>query len=234
MNLASILHKKAGRAQIRQEVAVGALGYRGLNGAALTTLGALSQYGLIDRVRGEGVAVSALALRLLHPLNDNQMHSSKREAVLNPKVFSELFSDGFHHSDIDIIRNHLIQNEFTPDGAVKAANVFKANVEFANLGVDDIKPADAQDGNNPSSVTAEPLGQLEYPKSAHVTVPVAQSSSATGVLSLQLEGGKIITIPRMTYSDYVLLLETLKLWEKRIIVDGSEQPKPEISLSEPQ
>lgn len=127
------MYQKAGKAKISPENAVGALGYNGLNGAALTTLGALSQYGLVDRERGKSVSVSPLAIRLIHPLNAAQELAAKREAALMPKVFSELYSQEFHKCDDDIIANHLIQNEFTPDGAKKAAAVFKANISLAEL-----------------------------------------------------------------------------------------------------
>lgn len=42
----------------------------------------------------------------------------------------------------------------------------------------------------------------------------------TDDLILPLENGKSVSIPRMSEDDYALLLETLKLWKKRIV----EQP----------
>lgn len=149
IDLAKRLHAKAGKAQIKPEVAVGALGYRGLNGAALGTLAALSQYGLIIRERGEGVAISPLAVKLIHPLNPVQEAESRLEAALNPKVFNDIFTGGHHDCSEDVLSNHLIQNAFTPDGAKRAANVYKANVEFANL--------------NPSSIIKAPTEDTDIP-----------------------------------------------------------------------
>jgi hypothetical protein len=127
------LYSKAGKAKISPEVAVGALGYNGMNGAALGTLGTLTQYGLIDRERGKNVSVSPLAIRLIHPLNPDQEIASKQESSLLPQVFRELYSTGFHKCDEELIANHLIQNGFTPEGARKAASVFKENVTIAKL-----------------------------------------------------------------------------------------------------
>ena len=127
------LHAKTGKAQVRREVAVQALGYSGLNGAALGTLGTLSQYGLIDRQRGEGMSVSPLAVKLIHPLSPSQEAESRLEAALKPRVFNEIFTGGHHACSEDVLANQLIQNGFTPDGAKRAASVYKANAEFANL-----------------------------------------------------------------------------------------------------
>jgi hypothetical protein len=133
LELVKKLYAKAGKAQIRPEVAVGPLGYSGLNGAALGTLGALSQYGLVDRERGQSVAVSPLAVKLIHPLNPEQEATSKREAALNPKVFNQLFTEGYHQCSEDVLANHLVQSEFTHDSAKRIARVYKENAEFANL-----------------------------------------------------------------------------------------------------
>jgi hypothetical protein len=138
LELAKRLYAKAGKAKISPVVAVGALGYNGLNGAALGTLGGISQYGLIDRERGKSVSISPLAIKLIHPLNSDQEIASKRESVLLPQVFKELFDGGFHKCDEDLIVNHLVQNDFTPEGAKKAASVFKENVSIAKLQEDSI------------------------------------------------------------------------------------------------
>jgi len=136
------LYSKAGKTKIKAEVAVNALGYAGLNGAALTTLGALSQYGLINRDKGSIVSISDAAVRLMHPVNRDQEMHTLEELALNPKVFNELYTDGFHDGTEDLIANHLIQNGFTPDKAKKAAMVFKANIDLAKLKGDSITSAD--------------------------------------------------------------------------------------------
>jgi hypothetical protein len=234
VGLASELHKKAGKSVVKPQVAVGALGYTSLNGAALTTLGALSQYGLIERPKGDGIAISALALRLLHPLNEVQLLSAKREAALRPKVFYSLFSGGFHRSDGELIRNHLIQEGFTPDGAQKAANVFKANAEYAILMDDNFKLADEAESNTLSKVSREPYGQFVYPKPTDqppdISAPPLPSALSAGELSLPLESGKVIKIPKMTEDDYALFIETLQLWKRRIIIKPPTEQFPFVAL----
>jgi len=127
------LYNKVGKAKVKPEVAIGPLGYSGINGASLTTLGTLTTYGLLERERGESVAVSQLAIRLMHPVDEAQGLEARRESALCPKVFSELFSNNYHMMEVETLSKHLIQSGFTQDGARKAASVFKANIEFAKL-----------------------------------------------------------------------------------------------------
>jgi peptidoglycan hydrolase-like protein with peptidoglycan-binding domain len=129
-----ILYEKAGKAKVALQTAVGAWGYSGLNGAALTTLGTLTAYGLLSRERGAGLSVSPLAIALIHPTDKNQERINKAESALLPSVFMKLYSDGFRDADVSIIANHLIQSGFTPDGAKVAASVYVENFKFAELG----------------------------------------------------------------------------------------------------
>lgn len=132
IELVKKLYAKAGKAQIKPEVAVGPLGYSGLNGAALGTLGTLNQYGLIDRERGEGIAVSPLAIRLIHPTSPAQEAESKREAMQKPRIFQEIAESGHDQCSEEVLASHLIQQGFTPEGAKKVAAVFVSNKTFAD------------------------------------------------------------------------------------------------------
>src|SRR4051794_38172819 len=109
IELTKRLYKQAGKAKISRVAAVGPLGYTGIHGASLTTLGALSAYGLVDVDRGEGVSVSALAVRLIHPVGPAQEAEAKRESALRPKVFAELYSEDYHRCTQEVIANHLVQ-----------------------------------------------------------------------------------------------------------------------------
>jgi hypothetical protein len=145
IELVKKLHSEIGKAKVKREVAISALGYSGASGASLTTLGALNQYALIDQDRGAGVSISALAISLLHPLNERQEREAKITAVLSPKVFNVLYTDGFHHASESTLANSLIQNGFTPEGARKAASVYLSNISFANLLDESIRgPSDAK------------------------------------------------------------------------------------------
>jgi len=136
IELARKLYGKAGKSKLTQLAAVGALGYSGISGASLTTLGTLTSYGLIERERGGGITVSTLSVQLLHPTDAAQERMAKVTAALSPKVFNDLYSDGYRDTNEEVVKNHLIQRGFTPDGAKKAASVYIENFQFSNLSND--------------------------------------------------------------------------------------------------
>jgi len=122
----------------------------------MTTLAALNQYGLITAERGGNLHVSDLAVRLIHPMNDDQAAEARREAALHPKVFLELLEKGFHRCEEKVITSHLVQTEFTPLAAANVAASFKHNVEFAKLGEPGIITADKGQQNPPAASNITP------------------------------------------------------------------------------
>jgi hypothetical protein len=222
--LAKKLHAKAGKAQINREVAVTALGYSGLNGAALGTLGALNQYGLIDGSKG-GVAISPLAIRLVHPLSASQEMEAKREAALNPKVFNEIFSGGYHECAEDVLSNHLIQNGFTPDGARKSASVYKANVEFADLNnlsqpnADGSTPLNLSDAVKIDGPTAMPPVNNNGPSlAAFADFPTKDNTLAKYSVPLGTNQATIIfSGSNLSADDFDALIEYVGLFKKQFL-----------------
>ncbi len=215
----SRMHKKAGKSKVQPAVAAAAIGYGGINGAALTTIGALSQYGLIDREKTGELSVSQLALRVIHPVNEAQSVSSLREASLRPKVYSELFTGGFQHCDENLIANHLIQLEFTPDGAKKAAAVFKANVDYAKLRDGDVKldsePDISQDST--SAVTPAPLISAAPPVTQGI---VAQAINKKVLASYSVPLGSnevqiVFTGEQLRPEDFDALADYVALFKKQ-------------------
>lgn len=241
IELVSGLYKKTGKSQIRPEVCASALGYSGLNGAALTTIGALNQYGLLDRQRGEGIAVSQLAIKLIHPVNEAQKETSRREAVLSPRVFNELFTGGFNHCAEDVLANHLIQEGFTQDGARKAASVFKANIEFANLSDNSIKLDSDKETTQLEQAIETPVPN--QPISKQSKQPVYFGNQITGednknVLAtysiplVESEASLVFTGEKLTPADFDALIEYVELFKKRFErkqkteLDSYSMPKP--------
>lgn len=224
VDLAKRFYQKAGKTKVKAEVAVNALGYTSLNGAALTTLGALSQYGLIERDKGSMISISPVAIRIFHPLNKEQEIKSLEELALNPKVFNELYTNGFQKAEDELITNHLIQNGFTPEKAKKVAVVFKANMELANLNGDGIKPHSDDNQDDQS----EP-DKIELPKtvmagssnfSAVLTKKPDMNSMtiSPGELPVPIAEGLVARVPfPMSEDDFELLISTLQLWKKKLI-----------------
>ena len=127
------LHAQIGRARVKPESAAVALGYKGANnGAALTTFATLSQYGLIERSKGE-IAITPLAVRIMHPTGEDQRRTSLREAALNPPVLADIH-ENFNQCSPEVLTSHLVQRGFTPDRAKRTAEIHAANKGFAYLG----------------------------------------------------------------------------------------------------
>jgi hypothetical protein len=215
IELAKKLYGKAGKAKIKAEVAVNALGYAGLNGASLSTLGALSQYGLIEREKGSIVAISQQAIRLMHPLNKEQESHALEELALNPKVFNELYAEGFNNGTEDLIANHLIQNGFMPDKAKKAATVFKANIELANLKGDSIKlSSDVKD--EPKVIEMPPQEIVGSSRATATALVIKKNMLAQYTMPIgENEATVTITGEKLSVGDFDALTEYVEIWKRQ-------------------
>jgi len=228
LDLIRTVFEKAGRSKAKPAALAGIMGYNGLNGTALRTLAVLNQYGFIEKDGKESLSVSDLAIRLLHPVDETQRIQALRESALKPKVFETLYNDGFHHASEDAVSKHLIQSGFSEDSANGAAEVFMQNITFAKLKENGIKSEHAPNNNSMPKVSREPLPQFVWPKPADQAPDTFAPPlpMVLGELSLPLENGKIIRIPKMTEEDFDLFTETLKLWRHRIVIKPHQTKFP--------
>ena len=125
------LHGECRRNAVEAITAAKAMGFPSVHGGVATLLASLREYGLIDRPQSK-VALTALAVRILHPISEEQKEQAIREAALLPKVFRTLLKDFGDCSPV-VIESHLVQAGFTPDRATQVAKVFIANKAFAKL-----------------------------------------------------------------------------------------------------
>src|SRR5260221_13005348 len=77
------LQAHLGRAKVSAETASKGLGYSAVTGSSLTKIASLSQYQLLDRDKGAN-SISPLAIRILHPINAEQLKESLQQAALAP------------------------------------------------------------------------------------------------------------------------------------------------------
>jgi hypothetical protein len=217
VKLAKTLHARAGKTKVQPLVVASTLGYGGLNGAALTAIGALNQYGLLDKDE-KGLFVSADAVAILHPTNEAQRLDLLREMAMKPKVFKDLYTGGFHKCDESVLANHLIQNGFTTDAAKKVASVFKQNTELAKLDDESINALEMK-RQKEQTAAAPPLGETfrgtaspfaslfapppPPPEQSELTVPI---------------GNRVAKVPfPVSEEDFDLFIDTLKLWKRKLI-----------------
>src|SRR5580658_3192696 len=104
IEMARKIWKKEERTVVSPDVAVKALGYQGLNGAARTKLASLRQFGLLDEVKGGGVKISGLAMNLIHhATGSTEYQEAIKEAALRPTLYRELYASHARASD-DAVR----------------------------------------------------------------------------------------------------------------------------------
>lgn len=212
------LHAKIGRSAVKAEIAVGAIGYNGLNGAALGTLGAISQYGLVDRANGN-VQITPLALKILHPVDDAQKAAAMKEAALAPKVFNDIY-ENWNDMTEDVLSNHLIHQKFTPDAAKRAASVYKLNYEIAKLGSSD-QPAQ-HETPKPAGASASELPIRNQDKlqvgSTDFTAVARPKMLATFKIPIgSAEAEIIFTGDKLEAADFDELSEYVKLFKKQYV-----------------
>jgi hypothetical protein len=238
IKLAKQLYDKVGKGKIKREVAAGALGYSGLSGSSLTTIGALNQYGLIEQERGAGVWISPLAVRIFHPLSEQDARAAKMTAALMPKVFSGLYTDGFHHCEESILANNLIQNGFTPDQAKKVAAVYLENTEFTNLKENGINKAatNKRDEIKEFSLDDAPQELKDYQSQleaanektkgkkmlAQYAIPIGANEA-----TITFTGEKLSAEDFTALGEYVILFKTQFERKQNAEVSKQTPPKPE-------
>lgn len=240
------LYQQARTATIKPEVAVKALGYNGTNGAAMTTLATLAQYGLVDRAGGN-VAVTPLAVKIFHPTSPDQKQQAIYDAAQMPAVFRELLR-GFEDCSADVVMGHLIQNRFTPDRAKKVAQVYVTNKSFARP-VTVGHPERVEEADNlatngvtgdvahlmPKNIPKEaPLRESQAPLSSIVAVQTEQKVLAQYSIPLgENQATLVFTGGALTVEDFDALADFVEFAKKQFVRKMKGQlpsvyPKPAI------
>lgn len=202
------------RSSVDGTTASKALNYSSENGAARTKLGALNTYGLIDRGK-KLVTVTELGIALAHPLGDSRERGLK-EAALRPALFKEIW-DNHRQCSESVLASTLVHKGLDIASAAQAAKIFKANIAFAGL-VDPNyspeekppKPQDKNGGGGDSGKTTQQIPRIQPPMTANVRY-----------LPIPLDIGEAPIPVGMSNSDFELLLDTLRLWKKKIVRDES-------------
>jgi hypothetical protein len=225
------VHKQAGKSSIAVETLATALGYKNAGaGGTIMVVSALHQYGLLDRGSDRKYSTSPLAVRILHPTGDEQLYQSLRQAALTPPIFTEI-RNTLHDCSEAVLASHLVQSRFTPEGAAKAAAIYKKNSAFAKLDLADTSKIEENKGMTDSQAKPKvhhDLGQFVTPKPISQPPDTYAPHPAENArrLSLPLENGHFISIPQMSEDDFNLFLETLQLWKRRIVIK-SEPKEPQ-------
>ena len=126
LRLGKLLLEKISNTQVDQHVAIGAIGYSTMKGAAMSALGALRHYGLIEGPRGKGVCATAALVKASR--SDDQPLLT--ELAFRPAVFRHLKEGGFETCTDDVLMKHLEGRGLSARAARDAVKIFRANAAF--------------------------------------------------------------------------------------------------------
>ena len=125
------LYKNAGRTPVDPEVAVKAMGYTSLNGAARTTMSALSSYAVLAKAGGD-YRISDDFLKFIRPVTEQDKSAAARTMALRPALFASIHS-AHRECNEHVLTSLLVHQGLVEDSAKKAARIYKANSAFAKL-----------------------------------------------------------------------------------------------------
>lgn len=115
-----------------KEVIAENMGYSSMSGRALTLLGTMRRYGLLDSEGGGLLKITALAVSILElPAGSSERQRAFEQAAFTPVLFSELHAEFPDKLPNDaMLRHHLIKKGFMPKASDEIIRVYKANVEL--------------------------------------------------------------------------------------------------------
>ena len=208
LRLGKLLLEKISNTQVDQHVAIGAIGYSTMNGAAMSALGALRHYGLIEGLRGKGVCATAALVKASR--SDDQPLLT--ELAFRPAVFRHLKEGGFETCTDDVLMKHLEGRGLSARAARDAVKIFRANAAF-------LVDASASPASGPPALPAPASPSAGPPRSA----PPAAKQLAT--YSFPLAGCDA----SLVFSGAQLGSEDLAILRKHLVLIGrtlaKRQPK---------
>lgn len=171
--------KQESRTTVPPLVAVAAMGYGALSGSARVVLGGLKQFGLLEK-SAQGIKLSDLAIRILHPASDEERQEAIREAAMTPPLFRELARTHAKASDAAISSYLVTQRQFAARGVRECIKAFRDTMSVASLNDGGYTQPTEKNVDVPMIQTTARV----FPPA--VTVMTAPEKSDTGVLFLRV------------------------------------------------
>lgn len=169
-----------------REVIAKDLGYTSLNGASLTVIATLVQYGLLEKA-GSGLKVSDDAVTIIElPQGSPERMEAIRRMAFNPKLFAELHDNfGDRLPSGENLRLWLIRKGFNQKAADGVIRVYRESLELVNEESEDYnspdeKPIDEEIQETvkpmypPGKVTPEMERRLNQPANMPIEAPADQ------------------------------------------------------------
>jgi len=135
IDLVGKIHREDRTNSIDKEVAAKHMGYTGLTGRTLKLLGALSQFGLLEKVGKGQVRVSKTAVSILHWGTEEEKREALAKAGASPALFRRIRGTFENPSD-RTVTSYLIKEGFTDSAIPAVLKSYKETNRFlADAGV---------------------------------------------------------------------------------------------------
>lgn len=159
------------------------MGFKSLSGQARVTIGALRQYGLIEKSGKGNLRVSDTGVRIVMG-DEADRRAALQAAAMSPDLYQELSKTHADASD-NALQSYLITKRgFIADGARKAAKAFRETMLFAKpdgTGYDTLGSTE-QSENMPYHETGQNIGTAKPADGVFaLNVPFAKGSIAVQV-----------------------------------------------------
>lgn len=184
-----------------KEVVARDLGYTSLNGASLTTIGALNSFGLLEP-EGDGLKVSGDAVTILElPTGHAERVDALRRRAYAPKLFADLkqeFGDNLP-SDVNL-RHSLIKKKFLPKAADEAIRVYRETIRFVS---DEANEYNAPDAGKPKG-ESKPAGGAPHMQQQQTPTPTGPKEPTFGAGISPVEPRKLTDFRPLTELSFKL------------------------------
>jgi hypothetical protein len=218
LGFADVIYKKDGRNKISRLVLANHMQHESLTGPALSKIGALRAFGIIEGA-GDELRVSEDAISaLMAPLGSDARREAIRRLALSPTLFQDIRKEFVGKVSIESLTYWLIQNGFLPTAAPIAARTYFETMKFAGGLEPDI-------GTAVSSPAAKEVAPV-------ATVPVATNQQGISVMdgervafTEELQPGNYLKlIASGTLNDFLLeaLEDFVKRQRKRLEADARQ------------
>lgn len=162
-----------------RDVVAEILGYSSVNGASEKKVSAITAYGLLDRNADRELRVSDLAMRVLHPENDQEEAEALSEAAHAPNLFQEINEKWPDTLPGDAnLRSYLIRRGFNQNAVEQVIKVFRSAMSLAKV------ETEAHDSPEDEGV---PEASPDQPTGGKVMQPQPPTHGATKPIIFDME-----------------------------------------------
>jgi hypothetical protein len=204
------------------------LGYSGINGRALSVIGALRQYGILEG-SSEALRVTDDAVAFFELADGDERSEALRRMIFAPPFFQALRAQfGETLPSESTLKHHLIKEGFLPKAADEVIGVYRENLDLVkNMPKLYTGPVPAME--EPQMLALAPsLSSSQMPKP--IFVPPAYSLTYSFPLSMDITADLQIRGGAVTLDDLEMLRDQIEMTIKAL--KRKQAPAPEISLQD--